>query len=183
MLLLAAAVPSLRAPPCIPIDVAPSVGRGLGAFAASAISAGALVCSYDGERITQREVQARYDSTAGGDYLFEVRKPSADRDGLYLDAERGAHASRFINHAEHGNLVPSPTSAAPDGGAEGIDFYALREINIGEELSFDYGVEYWAARAAGPTPDSDSRLLEIRLRRLARRVGPLLLGVQRSLPL
>ena len=80
---------------CIPIDVAQSAGRGLGAFAASAISAGALVCSYDGERITQREVQERYDSTAGGDYLFEVRKPSADRDGLYLDAERGAHASRF----------------------------------------------------------------------------------------
>ena len=101
-MLLLTAVQSLRAPPCIPIDVQPSTGRGLGAFAASAISAGALVCSYDGERITQQEVQERYDSTAGGDYLFEVRKPSADRDGLYLDAERGAHASRFINHAEHG---------------------------------------------------------------------------------
>ena len=189
------------------IEVRTAPGRGLGAFAAEAISSGALVCSYHGERISQREVAERYSSVAGGDYLFElstavsncakavdsalrlstyvgrVRPPSSSLEGLYIDARLSSHASRFINHAEHGNLIPSPAGLAPEGGASSIDFHALRPIEAGEELLFDYGVEYWAARPAGPTPDTDSRVAEIRLRRFVRWLGPWLLAVQRNLPL
>ena len=118
-----------------PIAVRAVRGKGLGAFAVAAVPAGARVCSYHGEALTQRRVAERYGAGAAAqaDYLFELRPPSAEAEGLYVDAARSQHPSRFINHAEDGNLVPSPVGRPP----ERIDFYAARQIQPGEELCFD----------------------------------------------
>ena len=45
------------------------------------------------------------------------------------------------------------------------------------------GMRYWTARSAGPVPESDTRWVEIRLRRLLGPICPLLVGVVRSVPL
>ena len=118
-----------------PIAVRAVRGKGLGAFAVAAVPAGARVCSYHGEVLTQRRVAERFGAGAAAqaDYLFELRPPSAEAEGLYVDAARSQHPSRFINHAEDGNLVPSPVGRPP----ERIDFYAARQIQPGEELCFD----------------------------------------------
>ena len=118
-----------------PIAVRAVRGKGLGAFAVAAVPAGARVCSYHGEVLTQRRVAERYGAGAAAqaDYLFELRPPSAEAEGLYVDAARSQHPSRFINHAEDGNLVPSPVGRPH----ERIDFYAARPIQPGEELCFD----------------------------------------------
>ena len=118
-----------------PIAVRAVRGKGLGAFAVAAVPAGARVCSYHGEVLTQRRVAERYGAGAAAqaDYLFELRAPSAEAEGLYVDAARSQHPSRFINHAEDGNLVPSPVGRPH----ERIDFYAARPIQPGEELCFD----------------------------------------------
>lgn len=169
------------------VEVRPAPGKGLGAYAATAVPAGALVCSYHGETLTLQQVRERYGQGATGcnqtaDYLFELRPASESQTGLYVDGANTDHPSRFINHAEAGNLIPSPAREP----YERIDFYSARPIAAGEELCFDYGVRYWAARGDGPVAGSDTRLLEIRLRRGIGRLGPLLRtmqGVARSLPL
>lgn len=118
-----------------PIAVRAVHGKGFGAFAVAAVPAGARVCSYHGEALTQRRVAQRYGAGAASqaDYLFELRPPSAEAEGLYVDAAQSQHPSRFINHAEDGNLVPSPVGRPH----ERIDFYAARPIQPGEELCFD----------------------------------------------
>ena len=62
-----------------------------------------------------------------------------------------SHFSRYINHAEHGNL-----EASADPELRRIDFYAARDIPPGEELTYDYGPRYWLFRPH-PSPESDSR--------------------------
>ena len=118
-----------------PIAVCAVRGKGFGAFAVAAVPSGARVCSYHGEALTQRRVAQRYGAGAASqaDYLFELRRPSAEAEGLYVDAAQSQHPSRFINHAEDGNLVPSPVGRPH----ERIDFYAARPIQPGEELCFD----------------------------------------------
>ena len=99
-----------------PIAVRAVHGKGLGAFAAVAVPAGARLCSYHGECLTQRGVAQRYGAGAASqaDYLFELRRPSSDAEGLYVDAAQGSHPSRFINHAEDGNLIPSPAGQSDE---------------------------------------------------------------------
>lgn len=80
-----------------------------------------------------------------GDYIFRLD------DDLCIDAENATHFSRYFNHAEHGTLV-----AEVDADAQRVDFYAARDVDVGEELTFDYGPSYWRWRDQ-PSAESDSR--------------------------
>jgi hypothetical protein len=106
------------------IDVRPVEGKGLGAFAQCQIPSGAFVCRYAGERISRQQVVERHTSSPS-EYLFDCGG------GDYVDATHSSHPSRFINHAEEGNLIPSPDLHGD------IHFYAARDIDSGEELCFD----------------------------------------------
>ena len=164
-----------------PIDVRPTTWKGLGAFALTAIPIGTPVCTYQGDRLTRAELEERYGSRLDQcEYLFDLGN------GAYIDASNSGHASRYINHDEHGNLVPSLSrtdSSAVGVGTDRIDFYATRQIEPGEELTFDYGLGYWAARGSDPSPDSDSRIPQIRIRRALGRLGPIAAAIRNSLPL
>lgn len=150
------------------LDVRPAGPKGLGAYAPAAIEAGAFVCDYEGELLTLQQVEERYGYEAP-QYLLGVEG------GAFLDAAESAHASRYINHAEHGNLVVAPPGAR---------FVAARPIAAGEELTFDYGLGYWAGRGDDPLPGTDSRvsaLRRLRLRRLVAREADRLALVWSSL--
>ena len=164
-----------------PIAVRAVRGKGLGAFAVAAVPAGARVCSYHGEALTQRRVAERYGAGAAAqaDYLFELRAPSAEAEGLYVDAARSQHPSRFINHAEDGNLVPRPvgrrahglppahtagrslltarslppTDLAPDAHAT-RSATATRTQWLRSARARRWRARYRAARSAGPAPES-----------------------------
>ena len=96
------AAPELVVRPCV------EGGKGMGAFAAAAIREGTYVCSYRGELLTRAEVDARYDGNREAQqYLFELEEAASGADGgLYVDGLNSEHPSRFINHAENGNLTP-----------------------------------------------------------------------------
>ena len=191
------------------ISVRSVAGKGSGAFATVPIPAGMLVCQYEGEILTREEAVARGDS----EYLFEMKPPrDGVSDGLYVDGESSNHVSRYINHDEHGNLMPAvgvarassdvsisattwrwsgpvvklsrttvsalSAQASEDGGSDDdssrIEFYAARDISEGDELTFDYGEAFWAARSSDPMPGSDSRIVRIRVKRALRWLdGPL----------
>jgi hypothetical protein len=148
------------------VAVKPSAVSGLCAFAAEPIRCGCFVCQYQGERLTQAEAKKRYGGT-DAEYLFRL-----NGDHL-IDASQTNHFSSKINHAQHGTL----RTAADECG---ISFYASRDLRVGDELTFDYGEEFWVAARHGPAPCTDGRDFTLRrlfspymLRRLLRTTGPL----------
>ena len=131
---------------------------GLGAYAGVHISEGKLLGEYEGEALDQRSVDARYWKTSTwtpedsawlanrqsrgvsstGDYLF------APTEDCYIDGEDWdkANWTRYMNHAaesESGNNVNVIFSKVPAR----IWFAAKRDIEIGEQLCYSYGGEYF----------------------------------------
>ena len=134
------------------VDVCDAGAKGMGVFAAEQLIAGRWVGSYRGELKTQREVNEWYRSLAADDPSVDSQEYVFAIDSEYvLEAISSTHFSRYLNHAEHGSLV-----SEVDEVAKTVDFFAARDIAIGEELTFDYGYLYWRNRSA-PSPETDSR--------------------------
>ncbi|PID51790.1 MAG: hypothetical protein CR972_05315 [Candidatus Moraniibacteriota bacterium] len=105
------------------------VGRstaGLGLFAQKNITKDDFVIEYTGEAITHDQADAR-----GGRYLFTLN------DDVVLDGKGREHTARYINHSCDPNM-----EAVIEDDAH-IMFYAIKNITKGEELTFDYGEEYF----------------------------------------
>jgi len=138
-------------------------GMGLGAFAKEPIECFAYLGEYSGESMTLDQVQARFwgkrrkdasdqkftesrkerGETQTGHYLFEIH------DGSFVDAEDTSVSSwcRYMNHADGGtqecNCRPF-TQTETDGEYHGPQFYTIRDIEVGEELRWDYGKVFWS---------------------------------------
>lgn len=104
------------------------VGRssaGLGLFAEEAIPAGSCIIEYVGKRITAEE-----EETSRSKYLFEIKK------GYTIDGKPKWNKAGYINH-----------SCKPNAEAEihkdRVFILAKRAIKPGEELTYDYGKEYF----------------------------------------
>ena len=65
---------------------------------------------------------------------------------IFVDAEDEYHSlwTRFINHASppHNNVNPKSVPESYDGKPR-VWFMANRDIEVGEEICFDYGDDYW----------------------------------------
>jgi SET domain-containing protein len=98
---------------------------GLGLFAGSPFEKDDLIIEYVGEMISNEEADRR-----GGRYLFEISSKKT------IDGKSRQNTARYLNHSCRPNTEPEI-----DG--EQLFIYALREIQEGEELTFDYGKEYF----------------------------------------
>ena len=113
------------------IEVGYSRIHGRGVFASRSITAGERIIEYTGEILTDKEVAARFDEAAIEDphtYLFHV-----DED-QWVDATVAGNEARFINHS----CAPNCEVEIEEGR---ILIVALRDIPMGEELSYDYALE------------------------------------------
>lgn len=97
-------------------------GRGL--FATTAIAARAKIGEFEGEVIGIREARRR----AKGRAIVAI----VELEGHALDATDSPRGFRFINHSCAPNTFMRCTPAR-------AEFYALRDIAPGEELTVDYG--------------------------------------------
>ena len=121
-------------------EVRPSTieGAGLGLFARERIELEDTIGSYTGELITYDELAAgRF---AGSDYLLGLTQK-------HLIAGEGpkANYTRYINHSSAPNaflIISTRWKTAR--------FEAIRPIEPGEEIYFDYGEAYWSAAAEPP---------------------------------
>ncbi|MBZ4421972.1 SET domain-containing protein [Myxococcus sp. RHSTA-1-4] len=132
----------IPSPKPIPFELRPSTIQGTGAFATRRIRKGTRIIEYIGERITQEEADRRYDDEAmerHHTFLFNL-----DNKGV-LDAGTVHNESRYINHSCDPNC-----EALIDKGH--IYIYALRDIEPGEELVYDYAYE----RTEDMGPDSEA---------------------------
>lgn len=98
---------------------------GLGLYARERFQKGNFVVEYTGRRIPTKLADSL--STR---YLFEI-----DKDWT-IDGSPRSNIARYMNHS----CDPNCETEIED---EKIIIRALRDIEIGEELTFDYGEEYF----------------------------------------
>ena len=100
---------------------------GLGLFTVSDIKKGDFVIEYTGEKISSDTADER-----GGKYLFTLT------DKVVVDGKGRKNIARYINHSCRPNC-----EAEVDEDAMKVNIYARRNIKSNEELTYDYGKEYW----------------------------------------
>lgn len=100
--------------------------NGLGLFSTSDWKKGDRLIEYVGEVITVEEADRR-----GGKYLFELNKKYT------VDGKSRKNIARYINHS----CVPNCETEVED--EKHIYVEAIKKIAPGEELTYDYGKEYF----------------------------------------
>tara|TARA_B100002051_G_C16744333_1_gene646475 strand:+ start:1703 stop:2104 length:402 start_codon:yes stop_codon:yes gene_type:complete len=106
------------------------VGRssaGLGLYASQEFKKGDLIIEYTGETISTAEADRR-----GGKYLFELN------DKKTIDGKGRDNIARYINHSCRPNCYPELNASETR-----VFIYAKRKITVGEELTYDYGKDYF----------------------------------------
>ncbi|MBS0578454.1 MAG: SET domain-containing protein-lysine N-methyltransferase [Proteobacteria bacterium] len=114
------------------IEVRDSPVHGLGVFALRRIRKGTRVIEYLGERVPHKEADRRYDLKPADDnhtFLFIVDSRTV------IDAGVGGNAARFINHT----CAPNCESVTQN---RRVFIEAIRTIEKGEELAYDYQIEW-----------------------------------------
>lgn len=114
------------------VSVGPSAIDGLGVFAAEPIPARRKIGEMRGEVISVREARRRIKGRARI-HVVEVSERSA------IDATASDGPLRYINHS----CAPNAVLRIRQGRAE---FYAMRDIELGEELTADYGESHHEGR-------------------------------------
>jgi SET domain-containing protein len=100
---------------------------GLGLFATKPIRRTAYIATYRGRRISTEEADRR--EARGARYMFELTKH------LTIDGSPRWNVARYLNHSCRPNAKPLLRKGQ-------IVFVALRRIEPGEEITYDYGQEY-----------------------------------------
>lgn len=100
-------------------------GKGQGLFADADIRKGVFVAEYTGTKVDSKAADAMKSK-----YLFEID------DEWTIDAEYGGSVARYINHS----CDPNTEAEIVDGR---IIISAIKKITKGEEITIDYGDEYY----------------------------------------
>lgn len=100
-------------------------GAGLGLFADELIEKGDYIIDYVGEILPNAQCENH-----PGKYLFEVG------DHFTIDGSSRQNIARYINHA----CKPNAEVEIEDGE---INIYAIQKIAPGDEITYDYGKEYF----------------------------------------
>jgi len=107
------------------------VGRsatGLGLFATKAIRRAAYIATYRGRRISVEEAERR--ERQGAKYMFELNSRWT------IDGSPRWNVARYMNHSCWPNAKPVVRKGQ-------IVLVALRCISPGEEITYNYGKEYY----------------------------------------
>ncbi len=113
-----------------PIEVRNSPVHGSGVFALRKIRKGTTIIEYLGDRVTHEEVDERYADKLETDshtFLFTVNAK------IVIDAGSNGNDARFINHSCDPNCESTIKKKR-------VFIEAIRTIQPGEELNYDYAI-------------------------------------------
>lgn len=111
---------------------------GYGAFAEEDIAEGSFVGEYTG--VVRRLYRKHPDQNP---YCFHYPTKLWSMKTYTVDSMREGNLIRFFNHSNKPNLLPF---CAVDRGLLHLVFVAACDISKGEQLTFDYGEDYWMRR-------------------------------------
>ncbi len=100
-------------------------GAGLGLFAVEEIPKGKCIIEYVGRVISKAE-----EYTIVSKYLFEIHSRKT------IDGKARSNTARYVNHSCRAN-------AEPEVRNHRVYIMSKRKIKPGEEITYDYGKEYW----------------------------------------
>jgi uncharacterized protein len=100
---------------------------GLGLFATRPIKRRVRLAEYKGPRLTVKEAEKA--ENAGNRYLFEVNSRWT------IDGKARSNIARYFNHSCNPNSDVTIRSGR-------VFIYTMRPIKPGEELTYDYGINY-----------------------------------------
>ncbi|MFZ2523041.1 MAG: SET domain-containing protein [Minisyncoccia bacterium] len=98
---------------------------GKGIFTEEAIPKGKCIIEYVGVSVSDKEME-----TINSKYLFEISKK------LTINGNVSWNKAKYINHS----CRPNCEAEGPNGH---VYIMARKNIKSGEELTYDYGKEYW----------------------------------------
>jgi uncharacterized protein len=107
------------------------VGRsrtGLGLFATDVIARGAFIVEYTGPRISNAEAEQR--EARGARYMYEISRRWT------VDGSPRTNIARYANHS----CRPNAESDVVKGK---VILRAIKTIKPGDEITYDYGEEYF----------------------------------------
>jgi hypothetical protein len=113
-----------------PVEVRNSPVHGSGVFALRKIRKGTTLIEYLGDRVSHEEVDERYADKLETDshtFLFTVNSK------IVIDAGRNGNDARFINHSCDPNCESTIKKKR-------VFIEAIRTIQPGEELNYDYAI-------------------------------------------
>jgi uncharacterized protein len=108
------------------------VGRsrtGLGLFATAPIAKGAFIIAYRGRRVSHAEAEKL--EARGSRYIFEINSR------ISIDGSNRRNIARYANHSCRPN-------AESDVAKGQMILRAIKGIKPGDEITYDYGEEYFA---------------------------------------
>jgi hypothetical protein len=118
-------------------------GRGRGAFAAVRIPAYTSLGDYEGEMLDTAAFLTRYPTGARSEYAIAV-------DSMYvIDAKHvavgtGEFTPAHMNHSRRKQLTN--VNRIHWRREQRVSFFTSRDVEVGEELRFNYGKSYWTGR-------------------------------------
>lgn len=126
-----------------PLQLYRTFKKGWGVRSLTEIPQGSFVCEYTGELISDTEADARDDD----DYLFDLDCKENAHELYCIDAKHYGNISRFINHSCEPNVFPIRVFIHHrDLRFPRIAFFALKEINVHDEICFNYGDRFWSVK-------------------------------------
>jgi len=102
---------------------------GLGLFATAQIAKGAFIVEYSGRRIPTRQARER-EARTGCRYMFEINSRWT------VDGSTRRNIGRYANHSCRPNAESVLVKSK-------VMLRAKRAIEAGEEITYDYGREYF----------------------------------------
>jgi hypothetical protein len=113
-------------------EVRQSSLHGMGVFAARPIPAGTRILDYKGKRISPEKADAMFPVNPDDPYHTFFFSLSS---GKIIDGGQSGNDARWINHCCAPNCETEENSAGTR-----VFIHALRDINAGEELFYDYNL-------------------------------------------
>mmetsp|Transcript_90879 Transcript_90879/g.272931 ORF Transcript_90879/g.272931 Transcript_90879/m.272931 type:complete len:435 (+) Transcript_90879:309-1613(+) len=125
------------------LDTQTSRGRGL--FVGSErIPLGMYLMDYGGELLNEPQFDARYPSGEGADYAVGIDSTQSGGQAVYIDAANPSmsNLARYMNHCDAAPNCRAATLRSPPR----LMLFTTRDVEVGEELVWDYGARYWGQR-------------------------------------
>ena len=113
--------------------------KGLGLFAGAVIKKDSFIIEYIGEVITEEELEKRKaeykKERLGHSYFKQLRA------GVYIDPTKKGNRARYMNHSNTPNCMGDKWEV---DGEECIGIFAKADIKAGEELTWEYGDDFFS---------------------------------------